>query len=344
MSRLEPSQLLVEKWGSKETWLRALAVRSRFLWLLRREFVHLELADKATLTAALSDLFLLANDAAAAHPTDELAFAETRAKLTTYLDNRLLVFAESDILRRLRDLVSSFDGPDPIEDLFAELRERTEAIYGGRTREARLSRQWLSEHPKGPPSPSDYPDPYHIDAVTSPGVREALVELQVHLDGFDALSFLALPALLTHELVCHAHAREEGNNQQSFWADGVMEWVASFFWKRWLFDLGLPTGIATRQGEHLGAARMTPWRQGGITAAEVTRDWLAEDPSVRSPGVAEPLMAKLALEVNLLEAPLLDKDTLASRMANIRGDLGLQRALTNWRSGALRIEALLSAS
>jgi hypothetical protein len=127
-----------------------------------------------------------------------------------------------------------------IQEIFDKLVGNTRNIYrAGPRRKVRLLREWLNTHPVGSARPGDFRDPYHVDACTD--VQQQLllstVQLRIHLDEFDARSLLAIPALLTHELVCHAYANDGQNNQHSIWAEGVMDWTAAFFFEKWCHRL-----------------------------------------------------------------------------------------------------------
>jgi hypothetical protein len=174
-----------------------------------------------------------------------------------------------------------------------------------------------------------------------------VVELQVHLDGFQAPSLLAIPALLTHELVCHAYATEDRNRLTSTWAEGVMDWAAAVFFEVWSPELSLPYAAVKWHGGGLWNQRMFPTRGTGREAAERLVEWWITEDSLRRLGIAQrvrvakQVVSKLAIEVNVTPAPLYNKDNLTSRMLLVHTDSRLQEALRAWHAGTGSVDALL---
>ena len=112
-----------------------------------------------------------------------------------------------------------------------------------------------------------------------------------------------------------------------------MQWVAMFFFDTWAGKVGLPYGLAMAHGRQYYDSRLTPSRHVGRMAADSLVEWLAEDQAVRHIRVARVLAARFALQVNVADVPLLAKDLLASRLANIRRDSDLQREMRSWCRG-----------
>jgi hypothetical protein len=77
-------------------------------------------------------------------------------------------------------------------------------------------------------------------------------------------------------------------------------------------------------------------------AADRLVSWLMEDPSVRHVSVAKAVTAKFALQVNITDAPLPVKDTLASRLTIIQRNKDLQEAIRGWHHGGESIEGCLT--
>jgi hypothetical protein len=323
---------LVEKWGSKDTWLRALFVRSCLIWLFRDELTELQLGRLTWLSLLLENAYTLANGEAARFDTAEEAFHQAVDDVKRDIASRINSAGGCDLeLERLEKTVCGAQAADPLELMFACLARNTRRIYkANQCRRMDLKREWLIDHPRGESRPGQYSDPYHVNAETYVRSDTATVELQVFLDRFDVLSLLAVPALLTHELVSHTQAREDRNDDESYWAEGVMDWVSSFFFDKWATWIDLPAGLTKDHGEQLRNDRMSNSRYTGRLAAENFVQWLTRDRLVRYKPVAERKTAMFALQVNVIDRPLPEKDTLASRMANIKRDTALQEGITGW--------------
>lgn len=337
---------LAEQWGNKEIWLRTLYVRCALIWVFRDEFIDLNLGTLRSLASILADAYLISVSEASRPCDNGTAFDGAIGLIRQQIDNRVAMMGLDAELERLKKLVDEARACDPLQQIFRRLAKNTKDVYGDVPfRKVILDREWLRDHPTGAPGRDGrYGDAYHVNAQTTIRGSVAHVELQVHLDDFDWFSLLAVPALLTHELVCHAHAREDRNNERSLWAEGVMDWVASYFFDGWAGQLGLPSSITKLHGRHLWEDRMSPWRQTGRFAADAVVDWLMKDRTIREASVAQPLTSKLAMQINVVDAPLPSKDVLASRLLNIRHDRALQRAIRAWHHDSQPVATLLAAS
>jgi hypothetical protein len=335
---------LLDKWGSKEIWLRALFVRASLIWVFREELTELDLGTLEWLTPVLGDAYRVADNEAARLHTNEEAFLAAIEVVKHQIGQRIAYLGSNAELERLKKLAEEADLYDPLQSFFEILSRNTRSVYRAeQCRVMTLDREWLIDYPGGSMSAVRH-DPYSVNADTRIKANTANVELQVYLDRFDAPSLLAVPALLTHELVCHAHAREDRNNDRSIWAEGVMDWTALFFFEVWVARIGLPYGLTKVHGRRLWDNRMTSFRYTGRLAADTLVEWLVRDQSVKLTSVAQALTAKLALQVNVVDAPLPVKDALASRMANIRRDTALQEGVRAWRHDSASVEALLSSA
>jgi hypothetical protein len=326
---------LSDRWGSKDIWLRALFVKSNLIWLFRDEFPKLLLGELRWLDAILSDAYLVAGVQAARFDTDEQAFATSIELVKNNIEQRIATFGSDAELQRLKTLVDNADTCNPFQEIFKKLDKKTKRVYGPKyCRMVSLESEWLIDHPLRSFRPREYPDPYHVTAQTRVDEDEAraTIKLKIHLDEFEVLSLLAVPALLTHELICHAHAREEGYDSRSIWAEGVMDWTALFFFEKWSWCLGLPYGNTDEHGKILWGRRINPSRVTGRSAAADLTQWLATEESVRTITVARGVTARLAVDVNVFQAPLLKKDLLATRFANVRQDKTLQEGIRAWRN------------
>lgn len=334
---------LPEKWGSKEVWLRALYVRASIIWYFRDEFTDLELGALESLGPLLEEVYRITSEEAVRSDRVDEALCGAVERVQHEIDHLIDSHGEDDELRRLKKLVEEAQASDVLQQIFDCISGLTRSVYHSPPcRKAILLPEWLNKHPRGLSHPIGYPDPYHVNAQTRVASNTAYVELQIHLDRFDVFSLLVVPALLTHELVCHAYAQEDRNDDKSYWAEGVMDWAASFFFEMWAVRLELPYGVAKAHGMRLWDQRMTHSRYAGRLAADTLVDWLVNDLSIGVPQVAQMLTAKLALQVNVVDAPLRHKDRLASRLANIKRDKALQGAIRAWDRDELPAADLLA--
>jgi hypothetical protein len=333
---------LIDKWGSKEAWLQALYLRANIIWIFREEMMRLELGQLRWLEAILNDAYLNADTLAGRFATNGEAFDRCVQLLRNNIEQWIDRVGKDAELKRLLDLTVGVQSCDPIKEVFARIGKNTRAIYRmAPRRRVLLHLDWRSGHPLGSARPGEFPDSYHVNALTRtrPGLSE--VELMAHLDEFGVPSFLVIPALLAHELVCHAYADEDRSDLQSIWAEGVMDWAAIFFYERWSIHLDWPYAPLMHRREDLWERRMTPARYTGHDVARTLVQWFARDASVRGLPMAQQVTARFVVEVNATPASLLAKDALASRIANIGTDAAIQGALRNWRAGAdVKIEIL----
>jgi hypothetical protein len=334
---------LSDKWSSEDGWLRALFARSNLLWLFRDEFTKLELGELRWLNAILSDAYLIADVQGPRSNTNESAFVQSVELVKNNIEQRILTSGIDAELERLRALIDHPSPCEPLQVLFDRLARRTKAVYRPASpRRTKLQLEGLNDHPLSSSRPGAYSDPYHVNAQTRIEGNIATVVLQIHLDQFDVRSMLAIPALLTHELVCHAHAKQDRHDRRSIWAEGVMDWAALFFFEQWSWRLGLPYGVTNDHGRALWDRRMTSSRLTGRLAADSLAQWLTGLRSVRGISVARRVAAQFALEVNASDAPLRKKDILASRLANILIDKELQEGVRAWRNEDASVVGLLT--
>jgi hypothetical protein len=331
---------LVDKWGSRDEWLRVVYLRANILWIFRDELLRID--SLRWLKGILNDAYVAAELRASRYDTNEEAFSYCLAVIREKIEERIGARGLDDELERLQKLASDAQPCEPIQVIFNILAKDVRSLYAKSSRRrVSLHTDWINNHPLLT-SAGGFADPYHINARTRVRPDRSVVELQIHLDEFEAPSLLAIPALLTHELVCHAYASEDRNRVTSTWAEGVMDWVAAFFFEIWSPKLGLPYAAVKHHGGRLWDRRMFPTRYTGRAAADTLAGWLMGEPWVRGLGVAQRLVAKFAVEVNVTPAPLYKKDRLASRMLLIRTDSQLQEALRAWHAGSGISDGILS--
>jgi hypothetical protein len=335
---------LPEKWQDKDGWLRCLEVQASMMWLFRQDLVKLELGELRWLDGVLRDTLLAVAVHAPRASTAEDAFRQAIELLRANIDGRIASVGADAELKRLRQIAFDAEAYDPIREYFKRLASSARAVYRrAPSRQIELYRQWINDHPIPPARPNGYVDRFHVTAHTASGPNRSIIELRVHLDGFDVPSLLAIPTLFTHELVCHAYANESGSDVKSIWAEGVMDWTSSYFFRKWTSRLKLlPYTLIKSAGDDLRQCRMTPERFTGIAIADTLFEWFCTDGLVRGTSMAELATARYTVEINSAGTPLLDKDSLASRIANIWTDEALQGDLRSWLAGRLPASAMLA--
>lgn len=331
---------LADKWGDRDDWLRLLYLRVNILWVFRYELLAVD--DLRWLKGILQETFAAVEVHANSFDSDEEAFSYCLNAIKTSIKQRIEARGSDDELNRLYGLASEAKPCDPIQIIFSSLAKNARSVYPKSSRrQVSFHPEWINNHPLLS-SAGRFADAYHVSARTRVHPNRSVVELQIHLDEFEAPSLLAIPALLTHELVCHAYANEDRNRATSIWAEGVMDWVAAFFFHIWSPQLSLPYAAVKQHGGQLWDGRMFPARYTGRAAADTLVEWLIGEPWVRGLGMAERVVAKLALEVNVAQAPLHEKDRLTSRMLLVQSDRQLQEALRAWRARPGTTYGLLS--
>ena len=329
---------LVGKWGSRDKWLRLVYLKVNILWMFRDELLGLD--SLRWLHGIIRDAFGAVELHADKYDTDNEAFNYCLTVIREKIEQRIEAKGLDEELERLRKLASRAQPCDPVQAIFNMLVKNVGNVYPKSShRQVSLDMEWINNHPSLS-NAGGFADPYHVNAHTRVYPEHSVVELQVHLDEFEAPSLLAIPALLTHELICHAYASEDRNRLTSTWAEGVMDWVAAFFFEIWSPKLSLPYAAVRRHGAGLWDRRMFPTRGTGRAAADTLVEWLITEPWVRGVGVAKRVATKLAIEVNVTPVPLYGKDRLTSRMLLIHTDSQLQEALRAWHAGTMTADAL----
>lgn len=336
MSRLR------DDWGSYEVWLRALCVWAQVMWLFREEFPALCHDELTWLPSILAEAKAVTKAGSARFNSYESCYAHVLGQVRSDLERRLGEHGNDAELLRLRKIVAAGRSRDPLHYIFVRLKNDTAKVYKTSQRKVELGLGYLDNHPIGEPRPGVFVDQYHIDAQTKVIGDCACVELMANFDNFDEISLLAVPAILTHELVCHAYAHEDRNNDKSMWAEGVMDWTALHFFRRWVLRTDVPYQLANEHGDALWVARMSRARYNGRWAADSLVKWLVQDRSVRALSVAQEVTASFAVQHNAAYAPLVFKDALAARLMNIQVDKELQGQVLAWRHRALSAADLLA--
>jgi hypothetical protein len=332
-------QRLTDKWGSKDAWLRVVYLRANIMWVFRSQLLQLE--ELRWLKDILKDAFLIINVQANREGTYDDAFYRCTSLMASYIEQLIETKGLSPELEELSGLVDEAKPCNTLKEIFRPLARQTRHIYHIRHgRRVALCTEWLSSHPL-PMIGGLYADPYHVNAVTDVKPQRSQIELQVFADEFEVPSLLAIPALLTHELICHAYAEEDADRVHSIWAEGVMDWAAVFFFETFSLQLGLPYASVKYHGNGLWMRRMSWTRYTGRAAADTLVEWLVREPWIHGLIMAQEVVAKFVLEINVTPAALVTKDHLASRMGLISNDPALQSAIREWHARRLAAAAIL---
>ena len=280
--------------------------------------------------SAVDELYLAAQAASQLEDAAE-AVEDARARWSDHLGRLLdpsgVATEDRDLLEDLRMDVAAASAEDPFQRLFDRVAERAREVYGALWREPTLDVGWLAAFPPRPTGPDDFP-------VTATTLAGPVVRLDVYAQGFGPAAYAALPSLFVHECVCHVPARQRGKvDNASPFAEGFVDWAASFFFRRWIY--GIDNALAPAANEQAGPLDqvLTPAstsegaaRRRGRRAADRVLGWLVERGRARHEG--EAFVAHLAVTLNTTDAALATKDHLVTRLATGSWPAELVKRLT----------------
>ncbi len=350
---------LSDRWGSRDIWLTALAVRVQLISLFRDDLGGLDLGRPHWLQDLLSSAYRIASQEAKRNDASGGTALARAAELLAGEIDRLIDGtddeAEQEQLRALRERLAEPRARDLMADLFRGLAMQAKEEYGRAQslrqeqvsffREARIATMsvaWADQHPLAwDPEPlRESPDPYYVNAATRILTADAAeVELQINLEGFDARSLLSVPTLIAHELVSHVH----GDDLETFsiWADGFMDWVARYYlYVEWHIDGELPRGLCLEHGRGVSECRMNASRRRAHRHAANLVSWMSSEYSmpIRS---AYLFVAQLGLQLNATPEPVYRKDEFAEELGGLEHDKHLQQRIRSWDRGHGRASDLL---
>jgi len=299
---------------------------------------------------ALQDLAMRARECAARDVDDattvNLVVEAWDVRLTETLSLDQLDAESRELLAELQVLARCASGDDPFREIFAGITALASTLYGDAWRSATLGVAHIRRHPRA------VLDPYGVTATTPwpPADAGAEVELHIHCDEFGPAAFAALPMLLTHECICHVPARQDRASNDSMFAEGLLDWVAYVFHERWAVKLDRELAPAARWHAEvlrtlLSQHTDTPEgraRRVGHRAAENLRAWFESDCD-QAPDESRMTVARLAVQLNKLERPLVDKDHFVSLLGWPLPP-PLTDALRAWESRELGADALLDVA
>lgn len=222
---------------------------------------------------------------------------------------------ERTLLDEVARLCASATPADPFKAIFHAICDLSAEIYGDRWPAPTLMLDDLPAHPRTPP---DY---YAVTAKTTPA-QPPVVRLLIHPRGLGPATFAALPGLLAHECICHVPARQDRVKNDSSFAEGLMDWAATYFFERSMARL-LPdlNAAASAHASPFGALFASPQtkpgraRLFGRLAANNLVSLTISELGV-SPPQAKAIVARVARDLNCVAASIDEKDR---RVADIAG-------------------------
>lgn len=276
--------------------------------------------DRPAIGAALADVHRCAVRAAMratkeAQSAVRLAAAGWRESLAEAIDDHSTSDEDRRLLAEVLQLVEGVECGDPFGELFARLASQTRHIYRDSWRGADFEVVALPQPLQRAPN-----DPFGVTATTYAADADPVVELWIRPNMLGPAAYGAIPYLLVHELVCHVGARQEEVDNGSPFAEGLMDWVAEYFFKRWIGEVDHRLAAAAEgYFEQLAALQRVPTSEEGaarISGHQAGRRLVAWLVGVhgRSRVQAEAETARLGVEINPEEASLARKDLLVAQL------------------------------
>lgn len=333
---------------------RRLLIRGAVFHAVRRDLGRLcEAAETAVVALVLTQLQMRTQET-----SDDLDDATAVARVVEAWDRDLgevLDFqaVEEETQRLLADVRTGLGQArctDPFREMFNAVERQARALYGPAWRPASLSLAHIRSHPRNARS-SD--DPYAVTATTAlldpAGRDEAEVELQIFTDRFGPAAFAAVPMLFTHECVCHVPARQDRVKNSSTFAEGLLDWAAYHFLTMWAVKLDREFGSTAR--EHADRLRWVLTMQNtssegvarriGHEAARRLAVWFETECDM-TPAESSHRVARLAVELNMVDRPLLVKEHLVSLLSAPPPKLA--QDLRSWVQGTVTSEQILDSA
>jgi hypothetical protein len=329
-----------------DTW-RGLLARAAVFHAARRRLGRLaDLADEAAeIGLVLLDLQIAAKQLAQGDAEEGALIAAVIGACEAAIDRVLSKgSAEASVailLAELRDLVGGAREDDPFQGLLRGVESQARLLYGDAWRPTTLSVAYMRSHPRGPRSS----DPYAVTAVTpfptSP--QAAQIELHVCCEMFGPALYAVLPMVLTHECVCHVAARQDRANNDSSFAEGLLDWAAYHFFDLWAGKVDPELAPAARR--HAQRLREVlcegnSARIAGHAAAEQLRAWF-ESELGQTGAESVTSVAHLAVALNKAEGSLAAKDEFVSLIGGLPLPPDVDSALRSWAAGRLEPGLLL---
>jgi hypothetical protein len=270
--------------------------------------------ERAVVDEALADLVSAARVARAERDPDAgigAAAAYFRERLGERRDRPGRNAQGRAMIDRLLDSVACQATSDVLCEVVAYITGRCEDLYGDYWPEdTRIAIATRGEHPR------NETDPYGITALTKRTADAVEVRLQIHVDSFGPHGLAALAGAVAHECVCHVAARPHGppDNESAF-AEGFMDWAATYYLQTWTADLPGELGTvadaqSARHREILlqGSSPPAVARKGGRRAAQRLANCLQRHHG-KTAAEACAVVAAFGARLNTTEARLAKKDS-----------------------------------
>lgn len=305
------------------TW-RNLLARATIFHAIRDQLG--DLSDRAlavdAIDIAMRKINVHADEVSAAQPDACLAVVQTAtawiADLSEAARLRSIEADDAALLNRvvaqLAEVVTpaSTAAPHPFAEVFTKVERRSASAYTKpHWRRPTLTLAKDSDHPR---AHHFQRDPYAVSATTSP---DGVVQLVLWPAGFSPATYAVLSSILVHECICHVPARQDRVDNDSIFAEGLMDWAAAFFHNRWLTSLDHRLApMARLHAKTLREVFSPPARRTAELRAEELIGWFTQ-PSVGRPipALAAPFkVANLALSLNTTPGCLDCKDRFVSRL------------------------------
>jgi len=309
--------------------------------------IHID--ENRVVQKVMLDLELHAQVCAAQNLDDDETVNRVISGWKGQLDNVLGLQLETDIadfLTELRTLMCRDRVSDPFRKIFDGVAKLASAVYGENWRLPTLEVAHLGRHPRESSN-----DAYAVTAATPwpPDEASAEVELRIYCDRFRPAAFAAVPMLLTHECVCHVPARQDRAANDSAFAEGLLDWTAYVYYENWVVKLDRELAPAARQHADLLRRVLTQAdgpegraRRLGHLAAEYLQAWF-EDSCEQPPAEAKKTVARLAVQLNIVDRPLSHKDHFVSLVSWPMRPV-VANALSKWEYDEVSAEVLLDTA
>jgi hypothetical protein len=296
-----------------------------------QQFCNLHRARRSVVMQACLELRLAVQHAAAITACSEQAVRVAVALWSEQLDRlaaiRGVAADELQLLADLKRACASAKPDDPYTPIFKIVAARAQALYDGDWPQVEFVVRLFSA-----PRPGEHR--YPIRATTQLAAARSPTTVVLTIDPIEFIpdAFAAIPALLVHECVCHVPARpiEDVDNLSAF-AEGFMDWVATYYRQLWLASLGSLTAAAkehaplvfdeiARTNPDLGSVRGVGQRAAGKVAQRLDlRHGMRE--------TAAAATANLGRRLNVVDAPLWHKDMLVRELDRQADDSPLSSAV-----------------
>ncbi len=330
---------------------RSLLARAAVFHATRRTLGHLyDLAEQVNAVALVLAQLQVRAQQASRDDDDATAVANVVSAWDGDLSQVLsLQMIEADTRRLLAEVRASLSracGADPFRAMFEAVEREARALYGSAWRPVALSLVHIRSHPR---DPHQADDPYAVTATTWAGQDTVRVELQIFVDRFGPAAYAAVPMLFTHECVCHVPARQDRVKNDSTFAEGFLDWAAYHFLRIWAVRLDRELGpTARKHAERLKSVltgrprtREGAARQLGHDAAGSLAAWF-ESECEMSAEESVHRVARLAVELNMVDRPLVGKEHMVSLLH--WPPPKVEQDLHSWVQGTMTTEQLLDAA